>query len=141
MADLFAADYKQKPLHSGDFGNGYKEDYTYQRAGVANTDKIYFGVIPAGTRVTEVEIAFDDCGTSCNLDIGFEPDTPDGPAANLTYWATDIDVATAAGRFRSNAHPITFERDVRLVGTVGGAGFTGSPRVSVVVGGKVVGVR
>ena len=132
MANVFASDYRTKSLRT--IPNAWAESYSYQGA-AASGDKIYFGIIPAGVEVEDVDAIFDDCGTGVTLSLGYEP-VGTLPAAALTAFFTTIDVATAAGRQRYSGHPIKFDQDVKLVGTVGGAAFTGTPKVTAKIGGR-----
>jgi hypothetical protein len=139
MANNFAADFNQKPLHMSDYGNAVVEDYRCLGTGILDGEKMYFGTIPAGTRVTNVSVVNAAAGANVVLDLGYEP-AESSPTASANYWFNDLAVATA-GRAESSAAPITFERPVHLVGLVTGANVTGSPAFTVVVTGKAVGVR
>ncbi|MGE8688621.1 MAG: hypothetical protein ACN6PJ_15875 [Achromobacter sp.] len=137
--DRYSPDYNSKPLHTQAFGNAWVETYGYQAA-AAIGDKIYLGVIPAGVVVTAVRLITDAAGAGVTLDLGFEPyDASDGPLADLDAWLAGADVA-AAGIVESEAHPITFKRPVKLIATVAGAAFTGTPRLTALINGQMVGV-
>lgn len=139
MADKLAADFGVKPLHMDAHGNAWAEVYSVTATAAIN-DKLYFGVIPAGTRVTNVRTINEATAASVTLDLGYEPWNPDGdPAADLDYWMAAADVA-AVGTDQSTAFPILFDRPVQLVGTVKGAGYT-AKRIDVVVEGICIGVR
>lgn len=139
MADVIGQQFNNTPEYSG-LGNAYCKSFKATKA-ASNGEKLYLGVIPAGIRVDDFALIFDDCGTSVTCSVGYEPvDTL--PAASAAYWiAAGFDIATAAGRKDSTSHPITFERPVKVVLTVGGANFTGTPNVTVVVKGEMVGAR
>lgn len=112
MADKYAPDYGQKLLHVQSFGNAFNLDYAIPGAAAVD-DKLYFGLIPAGLRVTQVR------GTT-GITLGYEPADGDTPVAG-----TFADLA-----------PITFNRDVKLVGTVTAAVTGGAV---VIVTGQVLG--
>ncbi|KCV31848.1 hypothetical protein [Bordetella bronchiseptica] len=137
--DRYSPDYNAKPLHTQAFGNAWVETYGYRGAAGA-TDKLYLGVIPAGVLVTAVRLITDAAGTDVKVDLGFEPyDAADGPLADLDAWLAAADIA-AAGNVDSTAHPIAFKRPVKLVATISGAAFTGTPQLTAVVNGQMVGV-
>ncbi|MNY78486.1 hypothetical protein D3C86_2187470 [compost metagenome] len=59
--------------------------------------------------------------------------------ADIDAWLAAADIA-AAGAADSKAHPITFNQAVKLVGTVGATAFVNTPKITVVVDGKMIGV-
>jgi len=135
MASRFASDYGQKLLHMASMGNAWADDYKYVGAAAQN-DKVYLGIIPAGVRVYPPTVLHTAGGASCTLTLGFEP--VDGtPTADTDYWLNAADVA-AAGAVTSTAEPITFDRPVKLVATIGGAAFA-SGSITALVTGKTVG--
>ncbi|GAB1840340.1 hypothetical protein ACOTEO_29200 [Achromobacter xylosoxidans] len=137
--DRYSPDYNAKPLHTQAFGNAWVETYGY-RGPAGTTDKVYLGVIPAGVVVTAVRLVTDAAGAGVKADLGFEPyDASDGPVADLDAWLAGADIA-AAGNVDSTAHPILFKRPVKLVATISGAAFTGTPQLTAVVNGQMVGV-
>lgn len=141
MANVTAADFNTKPRLT--LANAYAEDFGAVAAtGVLQNEKVYLGVIPAGTRLQDVRaITSGSLGATTTLSLGFEPMVAgDGPTANATYWLNAV-ASTAALNSQSSSLPITFERDVKLVATVGGAAVTGSPTIAAVVQGKYVGVK
>lgn len=134
----------QQVPHAGEYGNKsvWGPDFPFQQAGIVNTDVLRICRIPAGARVDDFKAVFDDCGTGVTLDFGYAPVNPsDGPAAVDDYWGSAIDVAAAAGAHRSLAHPITFDYDVYVTATVGGANFTGSPKITIVASGVATGTK
>jgi len=135
MASRFASDYGLKLLHMAAMGNAWAEDYKYTGSAAQN-DKVYLGLIPAGVRVYPPTVLHTAGGASTTLTLGFEP-TDGTPAADTNYWLDAADVATA-GAATSTAEPITFDRPVKLVATIGGGAFA-SGSISVIVPGKVVG--
>lgn len=140
MANIFAANAINAIRHACEYGNTVTHEYTYTGAGPQN-DKIYFGQIPAGTRVTNVRLIADDCGTSVTLDLGYSPVDGSSPTEDLTAWFSNRDVATAAVDAVSGTRPVTLDRDVWLVGTIEGAAFTGTPTITVIVQGVSLGIK
>lgn len=143
MADVFGNDTltpNARPGHSQAFGNGFVQSYSASKA-AANGDVLHIGIIPAGTRVDILRLIWADAGTSVTAKVGYKPvDTT--PTADDDYWiAAGLDIAAAAGSSFSVSDPITFERDVYITLTVGGADFTGTPKISVNVVGQCVGVK
>lgn len=137
--DRYSPDYNSKPLHTQAFGNAWVETYGY-RGTAGATDKIYLGVIPAGVVVTSVRLITDATAAGVKADLGFEPyDASEGPVADPDAWLAAADIA-AAGIVDSKAHPIVFKRAVKLVATISGAAITGTPQITVVVDGQMVGV-
>lgn len=136
MADIYASDYGNKPLHMAAMGNAWTEDYSAVAA-PAIADKLYLGIIPAGVRVYEVRLKSGAAGASATASLGYEPVDADGPSASAAYWLSGADVA-AAGVDRSEASAITFNRPVKIVLTAAGANFA-STAIEVIVTGKTVG--
>lgn len=141
MANFYADNFAVKPTRTGTAGGGWSEQFSFQKAGVALGDKIYLGVLTAGVVYDENKFIFDDCGSLVTANVGYEPYNNTEVPANLTYWHTGVDVATAAGATDTKAHPIEFANSVALVITVGGAAFTGSPKLTVAVRGNGVGFK
>lgn len=137
--DRYSPDYNAKPLHAQAFGNAWVEIYGYRNAAAVG-DKVYLGVIPAGVVVTALRLVADAAGAGVKVDLGFEPyDASDGPLADPDAWLAGADIATA-GNVDSKAHPILFKRPVKLVATITGAAVTGTPQLTAVVNGQMVGV-
>lgn len=139
MADHKAPDLYTAPRHMDAHGNALIEPYTIT-ANAAAADKLYFGIIPAGTKVSRVRAINEATAATVTLDLGFEPVNDLGPAADLDYWLDAADIA-AAGADESSAFPILFEHPVYLVGTVNTAGFGAAKRIDVEVIGQAVGVK
>jgi len=132
----------QQVPHAGEYGNLSVWSKSFTKAGVLNADVLRIQRLPAGARVDEAKLVFDDCGTSVTAKLGYAPVDPSlGPSAVDDFWGTGIDVAAAAGVFRSAAHPITFDFDVYVTVTVGGANFTGSPKLTSVMSGEATGTK
>lgn len=140
MADHKAPGFGKTPRHMDAHGNALVEVYSIT-ADAEATDKLYFGIIPAGTRVTGVRTVNEATASTVTLDLGYEPVDPDlGPTADNNYFLAAADIA-AAGADESAAFPILFEHPVYLVGTVNTAAFGAAKRVDVVVEGQAVGVK
>lgn len=134
----------QQVPHAGEYGNRsvWGPEFPFAQAGVLNGDLLRVARVPAGARVDEFTAIFDDCGTGVTASFGYAPvNAADGPSAVANYWGNAVDVATAAGSFRSAAHPITFDYDVYLTVTVGGANFTGSPKITLIAKGVATGTK
>ena len=134
----------QQVPHAGEYGNRsvWGSEFPFQQSGILQNDVLQVCKLPAGARVDELRVIFDDCGTGVTLDIGYAPvNASDGPAAVDDYWASGVDVSTAAGSVLSDAHPITFDYDVYVTATVLGANFTGSPKITVVAKGVATGTK
>lgn len=130
------------PHSGGQGGNAAIWSHSFQKAGVGIGDVLRIQKLPAGARVDDMKLVFDDCGTGMTVKMGYAPvNTTDGPAAVDDYWATGLDVATAAGVHRSLAHPITFDYDVYVTVTVATAAFTGSPKLTSVATGEATGTK
>lgn len=142
MTTLVGDGMKDQPYH-GDDGNCSVWYGEYAKASVANGDIIEMGVIPAGAKVTDMDLVFDDCGTNVTAKLGYSPvNSADGPSSVDDYWfAAGQDIATAAGRIRSASHAKRFEYDVKVILTIGGAAFTGSPKVAFVAKGEYQGTK
>lgn len=138
MASHHASDFNQKPLHMSAYGNAWAEDYSIT-ATVLDTEKAYFGIIPAGVRVYEVRLKHHAAGATKTCKVGFEPVDGDSPTSDDDYWfASGTDVA-AKGVQYSESDPVTFQRPVKVVLTAEVADFAAGT-ISLVVNGKVVGV-
>lgn len=137
MANFYADDFNQKPLHLAEYGNAWAEDYSAS-AEPKVSDKVYLGIIPAGVRVYDVSLSCGANQTSSTADLGFEP-VEDSPSADGDYWISAADVENAY-HGRSEADPITFDKPVRLVLKAAGADHSANT-YKVVVYGKVVGIR
>lgn len=106
-------------------------------------DVIRMGVIPAGVIVTDMDLVFDDTGTSVTGKLGYQPvNSSDGPSAVDDYWlAAGQNLASAAGRLVSTSHEIQFEYPVYVILTVAGANFTSTPTIGFVAKGEVIGTK
>jgi len=132
----------QQVPRAGEYGNLSVWSKPFQKAGILANDVLRIQRLPAGARVDEKKLVFDDCGTGMTLKLGYAPVNPaDGPSAVDDFWGTGIDVASAAGVFRSAAHPITFDFDVYVIVTVASANFTSSPKLTSVAMGEATGTK
>lgn len=137
MADIFADDFGKKAVPSGQRPNAYNDSYTFAKAAAAG-DKIYFGILPAGTEINRVSLVHD-ADADATLSLGFEPADGTLPAANLTAWFSAQALA-AAGRKESVAQPIVLQKDVKLVGSLAVGGILVGTKLTVVLDGKSLGV-
>lgn len=156
MADKYANDYATRNQVSGPYSNGFSEVFSVQASAgfPATGEKIYYGKLPAGTLVTDLDFGFEDFGAGNTVSIGFEIEgTPPAgfvvatdalggtyTTAQATYWFTTRDVSTAAGRAVSTSAPIRFNWPVRLVGTQVGT-VVGTPDSYLSVHGATLGAR
>ena len=140
MANVFAPDAITKILHTGDHGNAVQYVYEVAKAGNA-ADVIYMGKIPAGIRVTAVQIIAEDTGTGNTLDVGYAPADGAAPVAAPAYWWDDLNAASAAVNALSTALPIRFERDVWLQVLINTQALTGTPKIVLIVTGINEGVK
>lgn len=142
MANVRAADLQTKVLHMAEYGNAISEDYGPVAAtGVLTGEKVYLGVIPAGSRINDVRVVTSgSLGAGTTLSLGYEPFSGSSPAANGTYWMNAV-ASTAALNSQSAALPVTFDLPVYLVATVGGGNVTGSPTITAILGGKALGAK
>lgn len=132
---------KSQPFH-GEQGNCSVWYGEYAKASVGIGDVLRMCVIPAGAVVDDMKFVFDDCGTGMTAKVGYSPvNSADGPSAVDDYWATGVDIATAAGVNRSSAHRIRFDFDVYVIVTIATAAFTGSPKIAVVARGEYQGTK
>ena len=139
MADVYSDTYGAGNLFAAEKGNAWTEDLSIAKA-ASNTDKLYFGFIPAGVRVTGVKLVAAASGASTTLSLGYEPADGTTPSAALTAWLSAQAISTAVA-FNSIAQPITFDKPVKVVGTVGGANLSGAPLLTVVFTGEMVGAK
>ncbi len=139
MATIFANDFNKKNTAGGQRPAGWVETYPVVPAvAVAATEKIYFGIIPAGVEITDVSL-IHDADIDATLSLGFEP-VDALPVAVATQWFS-AQALSIAGRKESASQPISFEYPVKLVGLV--AGLTGlaiGTKVTPVLKGKGNGV-
>lgn len=136
MADVYTPEFYSKNLHMAEFGNAWADTYTATvTASIA--DKVYFGVIPAGTDIDFVRI-INEAAASATLSLGYEP-IDDSPTANTTAFFSAQSIGTA-GAVISTAFPVRFERPVRLVATVAGAAIS-AKKIVVSVKGRAVGAK
>lgn len=144
MATINNDSLAQQLPHAGQYGNRsvWGPEYTFQKAGVLNGDVLRICRLPAGARVDDFKLVHDACGAGVTCKVGYEPVNPaDGPSANDAYWIPASTSIASAGTQRSNAHPVTFNFDVYVILTVGGANFSGSPKLTAVAAGVATGTR
>lgn len=142
MATVENVGLAQQVPFAGEYGNGSRWVKSFQQASVASGDILRIMRVPAGARVDEMTLKFDDCGAGMTVKLGYEPVvSADGPSTVDDYWGSAIDVATAAGKHDSIAHPIQFDYDVYVIVTVASASFTGSPKLTAIAKGEFVGLK
>lgn len=140
MADKYAAGFRSTPRHFAEHGNTVTEVHSWNGA-AAIADKVYLGIIPAGTRVTSFRL-INDAVAGGTLTVGYEPvDAAEGPAAVADYWFPAGTSIATAGIADSKAKPATFERDVAVVAVVAGAALTAGKDVMCVSQGQMRGFR
>lgn len=139
MADVYAVDFANKPLNMAEYGNTLTEVYRNTGKAAAVSDKLYLGKIPAGTQLAGVTLRFLAGIATSTVSLGFEPEDGVSPAANLTAFF-NAQSGAAAGNFDAVFAPITFDRPVNLVATIGGAGQTAG-NVVVITRGLAVGAK
>ena len=134
MANHFDTVTRKEQAFTGEYGNASKKIKTRNLGGVLEDDIVYFALIPAGSIVDTIRYVWGDLGTGVTGSIGFTPVDPgDGPTEDLVYWASAVDMATAAGEAVSVAAPLRFDYDAYLVLFVEGAVVTGTPDVTLVM--------
>jgi len=139
MADVYSDTYAAGNSFAAEMGNAWTEDLSIAKA-ASNADKLYLGIIPAGVRVSSVRLINAAAGASTTLSVGYEPIDGGVPVAAPTAWFNAQAISSAGAPF-STVAPITFERPVKIVATVGGANLSGSPLLTVVFNGEMVGAK
>jgi len=138
MATQYASDFNKKPLSSGNKPQGYNESYAVIANVLVVTDKVYFGIIPAGMEINDVAL-IHGADADATLSLGYEPVNAGEIAAVPNYWFNAQALATP-GRKQSQSFPIRFNVDVMLVGTVGGGAIANGTQLTVVTDGKGIGI-
>lgn len=122
MADLNKRELRRELVFTGTWGNAYKEHFSYSGDAAAG-DKIYFGVIPKGSDITDFRYVQDGSGAAgATIDFGFEG-VEDG-AGTADYFAAGV-ALDSAGAGRTSVRPWYADKDLYIVGTVASAGVTG----------------
>ena len=103
-------------------------------------------VIPAGMRVTDVDIINDDLDSGAgtvSAKIGYSPVvSADGPTADDAYFAATSTFLASAGKKSCTFQPIKFEKPVFLVITLTiAANVFASGKVTAVVKGIAEGIK
>ena len=138
MPTYSAADLLSKPKHLGQYGEAnIAHGKVTPSSVVVTADKLRVCIIPAGTEVNALLMAWSTFGTTAPADVGYEPvNTSEGPlAASATYFKTAhaFQTASADGTLFCGFDPVKFEQDVFLTlvfGTVS-AGAAGTIRANV----------
>lgn len=113
----------------GSAGNVSVQFGSYTFAAAAIADKVRLCVIPAGAKVFNIAAINAALGASSTVALGWE--YVDGSAGGSSTAFLAATSTAAAGRAESTAAPVSFDKDVYLIGTVGGAAATGQYDVSV----------
>lgn len=121
MATVTAASYNLPAKSLPTNAITISKDYTF--ASFASGDVLQVAQLPAGARVTDVDIYYAALGASTTLSVGTQ--------ASATYFV-NAQSSSSAGRTRTAARPldITSSNNQVLV-TVGGAAATGAITVTV----------
>lgn len=150
-----------RPKFSQCFGNAYNDDDTVTiTANLTTSDSVDLIRIPAGTKLTDLSfVAGDlDTGTTLTANIGWRSAsgaaitvvTPSGSssaASNATAFAsamTNFQAAQSSGaRIDLAFAPITFNDDVflTLIPAANGTGLSGTPTITTLVKGQVLGIK
>lgn len=116
-----------------------------QTTALIQTNKVRFGVLPAGMRIDDVlSIVSDAFTASGTLKLGFEycDGVDDADVAQDDDYFHAALALDAAGRTRANntaVRPQTLPKDAFLIGTIGGADTAAAGRLDVLVYGEFVG--
>lgn len=146
MSTFNAPDLNTRTRHMGGYGNAVVVHGSVTPAAGILAD-VYRPVrIPAGVRVTDLDIVNDDLdtgGTAFAVKVGYEPVNPaEGPVADDDYFSAASTFLSAAGRKACAFQPVKFERDVFVTLTVTVAAATFAPGVvTVIVKGDGEGVK
>ncbi len=124
MGDLSADNYDRINM-TGSFGNGAVDVGKKTLAAAQINDVILFGKIRAGTTVHSMALQNAALGGSTTIKLGYRPVAGNAaPVADDDYWLAATSTSSLA-RPVSIAAPITFTKDVEVIGTVEGAAATG----------------
>lgn len=148
MATFSAADLNSKARHVGGYGNTVTVIGSVTPTAGALAD-IYRPVrIPAGIRVTDLDIVNDDLDSNATplmaIKVGYEPvNAADGPTADDDYFvAAGSTALRGAGRTSLAFQPIKFEKDVFVTITLSAAAATfASGAVTAIVKGDGEGIK
>lgn len=146
MATLSAPDLMTKTRHMGGYGNTVTVIGSLTPTAGALADVYRPVVIPAGLRVTDLDIINDDLdtgGTAFAVKVGYAPcNAADGPAAVDDYFSAAGTFLSAAGRKQCVFQPIKFEKPVIVTLTITVAATTfASGVVTALVKGDGEGIK
>lgn len=123
MPNYKASDIASKPKHLGQYGEAnISNGKVVPGVATATGDTVDICIIPAGTEVNAIILAFSSFGATAPADVGYAPvSSGDGPlAANTTYFGAAQSLAAASlGLVLAAFDPIKFEQDVYLRLTFG----------------------
>lgn len=148
MATQDALDLNSRGMHTAPYGDAVVHEGSIVPLAAGAADIWRMVRIPAGTRVEQVKIIADQIDSNgaptLTAKVGFTPvNAGDGPAANDAYWQAAVARFRAAESVDMIAHPITFEFDVWLIITLGGAAatFVAAKRVTALVTARPIGTK
>jgi hypothetical protein len=146
MATYNASDLLTKSRHLGQYGElNVASGKVTPSSAVVTADILNLCIIPAGTEVCALLLAWSTFGTTAPADVGYAPvNTNDGSlAASAAYFkaAEAFQTANADGKVFAGFDPIKFEQDVYLRLTFGtvSAGAAGTIRGNAL--GRNVGIK
>jgi hypothetical protein len=117
-----------------------------QTTALVTTNKVRFGILPAGMRLDDCLSMVSDAFTAAQtLKVGFEykdgvDDTDVPQDDDYFHAALALD---AAGRTRANntaVKPVVLPKDAYLIGTIAGANTAAAGRLDVLVYGEFIGI-
>jgi hypothetical protein len=117
-----------------------------QTTALVQTNKVRFGILPAGMRLDDALSIVSDLFTAAvTLKVGFEyadgvDDT--GVPQDDDYFHAAL-ALSATGRTRANnlaVRPVVLAKDAYLIGTVGGADVNAAGQLDVLVFGEFIGI-
>lgn len=159
MADIRGFDL-DAPQHVGEFGNANRHRFNFRRSAMTNGDVYLFGIIRAGQIITGGEMSNTASTALTTMGLGFR--NLDGTAVSpddggATFQIPDVAFflaaataisAAAKNRFRAPGAiagglgtVLRVNRDIILIGTLGGATIATDTLIDVVVECINVGVK
>ena len=119
------ADTLNNVLHAGTYGNNARHHTKVADAsGVAQNDAVRMAKLPKCAKVADLHVIFGAFGAARTIDVGYTPvDSASALTPDPDYWTTSPIDVSAAGNFRTDQAPISFDEDVYVIATLaGGAG-------------------
>lgn len=118
-----------KPLKNGEYGSACKEARSVALSAAAIGTEVDFIRLPAGTLLFGIEARNDALAASTTMQFGVR--YPDGGGTDDDDLLLAAASTATAGSRSSPGHPIMFDVDVIITGTVAGAAATGTVTVIV----------